>query len=355
LYKKCLENYIGSVEIPIGVAGPVLINGDYSKGEFYIPMATTEGTLVASTNRGASITRKSGGIQITSDFIGITRAPLFRTSGIVASKKTVDWVSANFALLASVAEDSQDHLKLLKIEHYSHGKNLWLKMFFDTDEAMGMNMATKASNSISKTIIKNVSGVGLLSVSGNMCSDKKPSALNMITGRGRRVRAEAFIKEEYLTKYFRTTAKQIASVNKNKIWEGTGLSGGDSYNAHFANTIAACFASTGQDLGHVIDSSMGYCTMEEDNGDLYVSITLPCMIVGTHGGGTMLPKQKKSQELMLTEVDSKKLITKNPSDALAEIITAAVLCSELSLHAALATNEHIKAHEEYGRSTNGKC
>ena len=352
LYKKNIENFIGSVEIPIGLAGPVLLHGDFADGEFFVPMATTEGTLVASTNRGASITKACGGIVITSEFIGITRAPLFRCEGIKSSREAINWVVSNFSVLSEYAQKNQDHLKLIKIEPYSHGKNLWIKMFFDTDEAMGMNMATKAANGISQMIIKNVKGVTLLSVSGNMCTDKKPSSLNMITGRGRRIKAECLIKEELLTKYFRTSAKQIASVNKNKIWEGTGLSGGNSYNAHFANIIAACFASTGQDLGHIVDSSMGYSTMEDESGDLYVSITLPCMIVGTYGGGTMLPKQKQSQDLILTEVNSKKKIVENNADALAEIIAGAVFCSELSLHAALATNEHIKAHEDFGRSCN---
>jgi len=353
IYKKNIENYIGTIEIPVGVAGPVLIHGDYVDGSFYVPMATTEGTLVASTNRGASITRASGGITITSEFIGITRAPLFRCDGIKTSRDVIDWVKNNFSMLSKLAQEDESHLKLLRIEPYSHGKNLWLKMFFDTDEAMGMNMATKAANLISETVIKEVKGLELLSVSGNMCTDKKPSILNMITGRGRRVRAECLIKEEYIKKYFRTTAKKIASINKNKIWEGTGLSGGSSYNAHFANSIAACFASTGQDLGHVVDSSLGYSTMEESNNDLYVSITLPCMIVGTHGGGTKLIKQRQCLEFMLTEVNTKTIISKNMSDALAEIIVASVLCSELSLHAALATNEHVKAHEDFGRSTNG--
>jgi len=354
LYKKNIENFIGSVEIPIGVAGPVLIKGDFANGEFYIPLATTEGTLVASTNRGASVTRKSGGIVITSEFIGITRAPLYRVKSIRTTKEIQIWVKDNFELLSKIVVENEKHLKLLKIEPYSHGRNLWLKMFFNSDEAMGMNMATKAAYALSQSIIKSNKDIELLSVSGNMCTDKKPSSLNMTTGRGRRVKAECLIEKEIIEKYFRTTAKKIAEVNKNKIWEGSAMSGGFSFNAHFANIIAACFAATGQDLGHIVDSSLGYCTMEDDDGDLYASITLPCMIVGVIGGGTNLPKQKQAQDLILTELNSQKLITENKSDALAEVIASAVLCSELSLHAALATNEHIKAHEEYGRSGNGK-
>lgn len=353
LYKKNIENFIGSIELPVGIAGPILLKGDYTNGEYYIPLATTEGTLVASTNRGASVTRKSGGIILTSEFIGITRAPLYRISSITTARYIQTWIKSNIEDLKKIVNSSEKHLKLLKIEPYSHGKNLWLKMFFDSDEAMGMNMATKAAFTLSQEIIRNNKNIELLSVSGNMCTDKKPSSLNMTTGRGRRVKAECIIPKEIISKYFRTTAKKISEVNKNKIWEGSAMSGGFSFNAHFSNIIAACFAATGQDLGHIVDSSLGYTTMEDDNGDLYASITLPCMIVGVVGGGTNLPKQKQAQDLILSELNSQKIINTNKSDAIAELIASAVLCSELSLHAALATNEHIKAHDEYGRSGHG--
>jgi hydroxymethylglutaryl-CoA reductase (NADPH) len=352
LYQKNIENYIGSIEIPLGIAGPIRIDGDFAKGEYLIPLATTEGTLVASTNRGAVVTNLCGGITVTSEYVGVTRAPLLRTSGISTSQKTISWVRDNFTLLASIAKTNEKFIKLLKIEPYSHGKNLWLKMFFDTDEAMGMNMATKAANFISLEVVKNNPGTELLSVSGNLCSDKKPSALNIITGRGKRVRAEATVKKEVLTEYLRTTAKRISLVNRHKVWEGTALNGGLSFNAHFANIIAAAFCATGQDLAHVVDSSSGYCTMEEDGEDLFISITLSCLMLGSIGGGTRLAKQFEAQNLILTEINSQKQTKQNRASTMAEIITASVLCAELSLHAALSSNEHIKAHDNFGRKKN---
>jgi hydroxymethylglutaryl-CoA reductase (NADPH) len=183
-----------------------------------------------------------------------------------------------------------------------------------------------------------------------MCTDKKPTVLDIISGRGRRIRAEVLVKKEYLDKYFRTTAKRIAMVNKNKVWEGTALSGGISYNAHFSNIIAALFCATGQDLAHVVNSSLGYCTMEEVNEDLYVTITLSSMMLGSLGGGTRLPKQLEAQNLMLTEVNSQTLTEKHKAHTMAEIMAGAVLCGELSLNAALASNEHVKAHDNFGRS-----
>lgn len=352
LYKKNIENYIGSVEIPIGIAGPLKLNGDYAKGDFYIPLATTEGTLVASTNRGAKVTSQSGGIILTSEYIGATRAPLLRTSGIIKSREVSIWIEKNFSDLAVLAQTNEKYIKLLKIECFAHGKNLWLRMNFDTNGAMGMNMATKAANYLSQEIVKQNKGVELLTVSGNMCADKKPTVLNIISGRGRRVRAETIIKKEILKRYFRTTAKKIALVNKNKVWEGTAISGGISYNAHFANIIAAAYCACGQDLAHVVDSSLGYCTMEDDDGDLYISITLSCMMLGTIGGGTRLPKQFEAQNLMLSEINTGKMTINNRTHTMAEIIAGAVLCGELSLHAALTTNEHIKAHDNLGGKLN---
>ena len=350
LYKRNIENFIGSVEIPVGIAGPLKLNGDYAKGEFYIPLATTEGTLVASANRGALVTNLSGGITLTSEYIGVNRAPLLRTDGIIQSKQVCKWVEQNFSNLASIANTRDKYVKLMKIEPYYHGKNLWLRMFFDTDEAMGMNMVTIAANDLSKAVVESNPGTELLSVSGNVCTDKKPTALNIIAGRGRRVRAEVTIKKDIVEKYFRTTAKKISFVNKNKVWEGTGMSAGISYNAHFANIIAAAFCATGQDLAHVVDSSLGYSTMEEDGENLYVSITLPCLMLGSIGGGLSLPKQMESQNLMLTEINSKTQITQFRSHTMAEIIASAVLCGELSLHAALSSNEHVKAHNNFGRN-----
>lgn len=350
LYKRNIENLIGSIEIPLGIAGPIKLQGDHAKGEYYVPLATSEGALVASTNRGARVTNLSGGITIVSDYIGVTRAPLFRTRGVVQTKEVIKWVHDNFNELQELVLQKESHLKLLRIEPYYLGTRLWLRMYFDSSEAMGMNMATKAADYLAGRICSKHEGLVMTAVSGNLCMDKKANFLNSLMGRGRKVSAEALIPSKLVKEYLKTTVEKIIEVHQGKVWQGSALAGGISFNAHFANMIAATFAATGQDMAHVVDSSQGYSLFEQHGDDLYVSILLPSMMLGHFGGGTGLAKQKEARDLMFTEINSRKQPEKDFSATLAEIIASAVLCGELSLHAALAGGDHVTAHESLGRS-----
>jgi hydroxymethylglutaryl-CoA reductase (NADPH) len=350
LYKKNIENLIGSVELPLGVAGPIKLAGDFASGEYYVPLATSEGALVASTNRGARVTNLAGGIKVVSDYVGVTRAPLFKTTGIVQSKAVMVWIRENFNKLQELVLAKESHLTLLKIEPYYLGRKLWLRMYFDSSEAMGMNMATKAADYIAEHICSHHEGLEMTAVSGNLCMDKKANFINSLMGRGRKVSAEVLIPSELVTKYLKTTVSKIVEMHQGKVWQGSAMAGGIAFNAHFANIIAATFAATGQDLAHIVDSSQGYSLFEEQNGDLYVSILLPSMMLGHVGGGTGLAKQKQARDLMFTELNSHQRPEKQFSATLAEIIAAAVLCGELSLHAALTGSDHVTAHESLGRS-----
>jgi hydroxymethylglutaryl-CoA reductase (NADPH) len=350
LYRKNIENLIGSVEIPLGIAGPLKIEGDHAQGEYYAPLATTEGALVASTNRGARVTYLSGGIRTVSEFVGVTRAPLLKTTGIKQSREVIVWVREHIDELKGIVLEKENHLKLLKIEPYFLGKKLWLRMYFDSSEAMGMNMATKAADYLTSHICSKFEGLQMTAVSGNMCMDKKANQINALLGRGRRVNAETVIPAELVKKYLKTSVDKIVEVHQGKVWQGSALAGGISFNAHFANIIAAAFAATGQDLAHIVDSSQGYSLFEKQGEDLYVSVSLPSLMLGHVGGGTGLRKQKQARDLMLTDLNSKKLPEGNFSAVLAEVIAAAVLCGEISLHAALSVDDHVTAHESLGKA-----
>ncbi len=345
-----IENLIGSVEVPVGVAGPVRVKGQAAAGEYFLPMATTEGALVASTSRGVKLINLNGGAKVSHNYVGITRAPMFRLESVSEHEAVRVWIKKQLPKLNKLATSSSAHLKLKNITPYFLGRELWLRMQFDTDEAMGMNMATKASRIIAEKFTHDFSTAKLVALSGNLCTDKKASLLNLIMGRGHQVYAEVTLSRSDVEKYLHTTPEAITAVNVEKVWHGSGLAGSNSFNSHFANVIAAIFLATGQHMAHVVDSSQGYTVMEVDDGDLYASVSIPSLILGYIGGGTCLPKQAQAKELILTDVSAKKRTNSaRKSSILAEITAAAVLAGEISLHAALAADELVSAHEKLGK------
>ncbi|MEJ2347713.1 MAG: hydroxymethylglutaryl-CoA reductase [Patescibacteria group bacterium] len=341
--KNC-ENFIGATQVPLGTAGPLKIVFDNQKRkEYTLPLSTTEGALVASVNRGCKATHSSG-IKTYVQNIGATRGPIFRVKDISQARKLVTFVENNLPALNKIIRKKEKHITLLKVKSQILGKNIWLRFYFDTSEAMGMNMVTIASDEIS-TFLQKKFEIKCLSLSGNFCSDKKPSWANFIFGRGKKVWAEARIKKETVKKVLKTNSQNIVDVVKQKSHLGSIITGSMGFNAHYANIIAALFLSTGQDLAHVVEGAMGITDAEvEKNGDLFFSIYLPDVMVGTVGGGTHLPTQKEA--LKILGLDSKK---KGDSLIFAQIVGAAVLAGELSLTAALASNHLAKAHQKLGR------
>ncbi len=350
-----VENPIGAVQVPLGIIGPLLVRGDYAKGEYYVPLATTEGALVASVNRGAYAVTLSGGVRTKILFNGMTRAPLFRVEDIDEAVRLVKWVREHFMDLKKVAESTTRYGKLVDVEPYILGNNVWLRLVFTTGDAMGMNMVTIASAKICEYIEKEYPGKATcMTVSGNMCVDKKPSLINALRGRGKTVVAEAVIPEEIVLKVLKTKVEDIHEVNLRKNWLGSGRAGSISYNAHYANIVAAIFLATGQDIAQVVESSVGYTWTEirskGSSKSLYITVTMPSLEVGTVGGGTRLPTQREALSILGVAGGSEEPGLN--ALKLAEIIAATVLAGELSLLAALASNDLARAHIRFGRRGN---
>ncbi|MBI2611613.1 hydroxymethylglutaryl-CoA reductase [Candidatus Gottesmanbacteria bacterium] len=336
------ENMIGATQIPLGVAGPLLLQPTTYKlkpKNYFIPLATTEGALVASVNRGCKAITESGGAEVIEEYVGATRGPVFKTSGIKESYQFKNWLDNNFGSLAKVAHSTSSHLTLKKIGTRMVGNYAYVRFYFDTGEAMGMNMVTIATTAIVK-LIEQKSQVRCISIAGNFDIDKKPAWLNFIEGKGRRVWAQSIIKKEVIEKVLKTQAQKIHEVWLAKNMLGSIMSGSLGFNAHFANIIAALFLATGQDIAHTVEGSIGITTTEViERDNLYISIYVPDLMVGTIGGGTGLATQKEA--LSILKIDG--------SSEFAKVVGAAVLAGELSLLSSLAEGSLARAHQKLGR------
>ncbi|ACX73321.1 3-hydroxy-3-methylglutaryl Coenzyme A reductase [Methanocaldococcus vulcanius M7] len=345
--KKNIENMIGAIQIPLGFAGPLKINGEYAKGDFYIPLATTEGALVASVNRGCSIITKCGGVDVRVIDDKMTRAPCLKTKSVVDAMKVKDWILENFERIKEVAESTTRHGKLVRIDPILIvGRNIYPRFVFKTGDAMGMNMVTIATEKACEFIEGELRNEGVfvktVAVSGNVCVDKKPSGMNLINGRGKTVVAEIYLSEKEVNKYLKTTPEAIAEVNRLKNYIGSAASNSMGFNAHYANIVGAIFLATGQDEAHIVEGSLGITMAEVEDEGLYFSITLPDLPLGTVGGGTRVETQRECLEMLGCYGDGKAL-------KFAEIVGGAVLAGELSLLGALASGHLGKAHQELGR------
>ena len=347
--KKNIENLIGAVQIPLGIAGEIEIKGDYAKGSYYLPLATTEGALVASVNRGCSIITKSGGVTVRVFKNMMTRAPVFKFDSLEKTKTFYDWIilPETFDKIKQAADATTHFGELLEIQPFVSGNNIHLRLCYDTKDAMGMNMITIASEAVTKLIADEM-GVPCVSLSGNMCTDKKPSAINAILGRGKTVIAEARLSGRFIQETLKCTAESMFDVNYRKNFLGSMRAGSLGFNAHAANIVAAVFLACGQDPAHVVEGSL--CVTEMDltpEGDLVCSVTLPALEVGTVGGGTSIATQQEC--LKLLGVAGAGAVPGENALALSEIVAAAVLAGEVSLVAAQAAGHLARAHAQLGR------
>ncbi|MBT4646731.1 hydroxymethylglutaryl-CoA reductase (NADPH) [archaeon] len=342
-----IENMIGAIQVPLGIAGPVKIKGEYSIGEFHIPLSTTEGTLVASVNRGCSVINKSGGAKVVILKSGQTRSVLFKSKSVIESKKFVDWVKENIDLLKKEAKAEERFIEIDDIETFILGTTVWLRLIANTNDAMGMNMVTIAGKRIGDYISENYSDIEFVSESGNMCIDKKPSALTMIKGRGKKVSAEVMIPNKVIEKYLKTTAEKLIDLNYRKNMLGSAMSGSLGYNAHFANIVAAMFLATGQDMAHTVDGSIGFTTIEKVDDGVLFGVTISSLQVGTVGGGTGVATQKECLDLLGVAGPGEP--TGDNSKKLAEIVATAVLAGEISLLGAQAAKHLTRAHLKHNR------
>ncbi|OIB57587.1 hydroxymethylglutaryl-CoA reductase (NADPH) [Natrialba sp. SSL1] len=348
---SAVENMIGAAQIPMGVVGPVDVSGSAADGEHYLPMATTEGALLASVNRGLSVIRSADGADARVTKNGMTRAPVFRVEGVAEAAETVEWVDDNVDALREAAESTTSHGELLAVDTYVVGDSVFLRFAYDTKDAMGMNMVTIATREASE-LVEAETPASLVALSGNLCSDKKPAAINAVEGRGRSVTADVLIPGELVEERLHTTADAIAEANTRKNLTGSAKAGSLGFNAHAANVIAAAFLATGQDEAQVVEGANAITTMEarereDGTTDLYAAVSLASLEVGTVGGGTKLPTQAEALEVLGLRGGG------NPAgsnaDALAEIIAVSALAGELSLLAALSSRHLASAHEDLGR------
>ncbi len=346
-----IENMIGAAQIPMGVVGPVAVDGGAANGEHYLPLATTEGALLASVNRGLSVIDAAGGADARVTKNGMTRAPVFRVAGVAEAAETVEWVTDNVEALREAAESTTSHGELIDIEPYVVGDSVYLRFAYDTKDAMGMNMATIATGEACE-VVESETPASLVALSGNLCSDKKPAAINAVEGRGRSVTADVLIPGELVEQRLHTTADAIAEANTRKNLTGSAKAGSLGFNAHAANVVAAAFLATGQDEAQVVEAANTITTMdarerEDGTTDLYASVSLASLEVGTVGGGTKLPTQAEALEVLGLRGGGEP--AGSNADALAEIIAVGALAGELSLLAALASRHLASAHEDLGR------
>ncbi|NGM68252.1 hydroxymethylglutaryl-CoA reductase (NADPH) [Natronolimnobius sp. AArcel1] len=346
-----IENMIGAAQVPMGVVGPVAVDGSAADGDHYLPLATTEGALLASVNRGLSVIRSSGGADARVTKNGMTRAPVFRVDGVAEAAEVVEWVEDNLETLREAAESTTSHGELLGVEPYVVGDSVYLRFAYDTKDAMGMNMVTIATGAACE-VVEQETPADLVALSGNLCSDKKPAAVNAVEGRGRSVTADVVIPGELLEERLHTTAEAIVEANTRKNLTGSAKAGSLGFNAHAANVVAAAFLATGQDEAQVVEGANAITTMdtrEGENGatDLYASVSIASLEVGTVGGGTKLPTQAEALDVLGLRGGGDP--AGSNADALAEIITVGALAGELSLLAALSSRHLASAHEDLGR------
>jgi hydroxymethylglutaryl-CoA reductase (NADPH) len=341
-----VENMLGAAQVPMGVAGPVPVDGGAASGTHYLPLATTEGALVASVNRGLSAIRAAGGATARVLKSRMTRAPVFRVADVGEASSVVEWVRENEGRLREAAEATTNHGELLEVTPYVVGDNVFLRFAYDTKDAMGMNMATIATQAACE-VVEEATAADLVALSGNLCTDKKPAAVNAVEGRGRTVAADVALPRGEVEDRLGTTPEAIAEANTRKNHVGSAKAGSLGFNAQAANVVAAAFLATGQDAAQVVEGSNAITTADVRDGDLYASVTLASLEVGTVGGGTGLPTQAAALDALGVRGGGDPPGTN--ADALAEVIAAGALAGELSLLGALASSHLASAHEELGR------
>ncbi len=339
-----IEHFTGVAQVPLGIAGPLLVNGEHAQGLVYVPMATTEGTLVASYNRGMRLTREAGGVNVSVVDDAMQRAPVFVLADARQAREFGLWLEQQTDAIRAAAESTTRFGRLRNIEQYAVARFLYLRFNYKTGDAAGQNMCGKATHAACQWILGHSPyPIERFSLSGNMDTDKKPSLINMLHSRGKRVIAECTVPDTLLRELLGVSARDLYS---RRIMSMTGafLAGSLNNGAHAANGITATFIATGQDVANVAESCVGLAVGElTDAGDYYFSITLPSLIVASTGGGTGLPTQRECLDMMGCHGDGK-------AGRLAEIIGATVLAGELSLAAAVANGDWVSSHEQFGRN-----
>lgn len=343
---QCCENVIGTVQIPVGVAGPITVDNK----SYFLPMATTEGALVASTTRGCKAISESGGCHTEVLRDGMNRAPVLSAGSARECAEVARWIQSNIEEVKAAFNSTSNFARLQEVKSIVVGRNLFLKFRSVTGDGMGMNMVGKGTDKALSFLLTKFPNIKVVALSGNVCTDKKPSAVNWIDGRGKSIVVEATLTRSVVQKILKTTPEAMVEVNIAKNLIGSAVAGSiGGNNAHASNIVTAMFIATGQDPAQNVESSNCMTNMElTAENDLYVAVTMPSVEVGTIGGGTILAPQSASLRLLGVKGSDPHEPGKNARQ-LARLVGAGVLAGEISLIAALSSGHLISAHMALNR------
>jgi hydroxymethylglutaryl-CoA reductase (NADPH) len=338
-----IENFAGVAQVPLGLAGPLRIEGEHARGDFYVPLATTEGTLVASYNRGMRLLTECGGVKTTVVKQAMQRSPVFEFDDALQARRFGEWIEVHFEQIKQAAETTTSVGKLMRITQYVVGPLLYLRFDYKTGDAAGQNMVGKATLAACQWIHANHPDQPRYLLSGNIDTDKKHSQMNTIMTRGKRVVAEVVVQRDKLKRLMGVDTADVFRMRQISQ-AGAFLAGSANSGAHSANGLTAMFIATGQDVANVAEShaAIVYAQLLA-NGDYYWSITIPSLIVATYGGGTGLATQRECLEMLGCYGNGK-------ADKFAEICAAVVLAGETSLTSAILRGDWVSSHDRYGRN-----
>ncbi|KAI0033054.1 hydroxymethylglutaryl-coenzyme A reductase-domain-containing protein [Vararia minispora EC-137] len=334
----CCENVVGYIPLPLGIAGPLNIDGEKTP----IPMATAEGTLVASTSRGCKALNAGGGVRTVVTYDDMTRGPAIDFPSIASAAAVKAWIETDegYGTLREAFESTSRFVKLQSLKSTLAGRTLFVRFATRIGDAMGMNMISKGTEKALEALRHRFPEMIILVLSGNYCTDKKPAAINWIEGRGKSVVAEAVVPGSVVKSVLKTTVAAICNLNVKKNIVGSAMAGSISgFNAHAANILTAVFLATGQDPAQNVESSNCMTLMEPTNNgeDLLMTVTMPSIEVDTVGGGTVLAPQQSILETLGIKGAHPTQPGQN-AQRLARIVASAVMTGELSLISALATS-----------------
>jgi hydroxymethylglutaryl-CoA reductase (NADPH) len=342
-----IENFIGVVQIPLGVVGPLKIHGKFADGTFYVPFATTEGAMVSTYQRGAIAITRAGGARTSLIKDENHLDPVFIVKNLEEAEDLVGWVKTNFDQLKAKVKEVTGHGELLEVVPFIMGRRVALKIAFFTQDAMGANMIGIATERICQFIALHVAHETYL-LRSNLSSEKKASGVNLLFGYGKTVLAEAVLPRKIVTRHLNSSPEAIHAA-----WHSWALgsfqAGMLGINAHLANGVAGIFMACGQDVAHVANASVGITMLEmTGDGELYVAVKLPNLIVGTVGGGTALGTQRECLEMI-------GCYGKDGSRKFAEILAAALLAGEIGICAGITTDEFLDPHKRARAFTREKA
>ncbi len=342
-FSRNIENFIGTVKIPVGLAGPLRINGLAAQGDYYVPLATTEAALVASYHRGACVLTLAGGCTTLILNEGVGRAPAFAFVSLLEAGTFVQWCLGRLDDFRAAAEATTKHGRLRDLRFTVEGNHVYMLLEYTTGDASGQNMVTIATQAVCDYIAAHSPVKPVYAfVEGNLSGDKKASAQSFQSVRGRKVAAEARLPRKLVERHLHTTPEKMVDYWRMSAMGGV-LSGTIGVQGHYANGLAALFLACGQDAACVSEASVGVTRFEVGpEGELYAAVTLPNLIVGTVGGGTGLPSQRGGLEIL-------GLAGTGHARALAEVCAGLALAGELSIIAALSAGHFTSAHERLAR------